>query len=70
MLDQVKIVDMADKRKPGGPVVAIASASVHPVDLMDRARPAESNGTAPFPWRRVVILSLGVVLAIWIVSVI
>ena len=36
MLDQVKIVDMGEKRKPGGPVVAVAPSTVHPLDLMDR----------------------------------
>lgn len=68
MLDQVKIVDMGDKRKPGGPVVAYAPATVHPVDLIDRARPAEQADPGHFPWRRVLLLSLAILAAIWIAA--
>lgn len=68
MLDQTKIVDMASKRKTGGPVVAIGPT--HGVDLSDRTRLPDDNGGNHFPWRWVLVPSLAIVGLIWLVSAI
>jgi hypothetical protein len=68
MLDQIKIVDMGEKRKPGGPVVAVAPATIHPVDLIDRSRPPEQGEAGHFPWRWVLLLSLAILGTIWIAA--
>jgi len=69
MLDQVKIVDMAEKSKSGGPVVAISPETDHTVDIVDRARPMQPHGGSHFPWRWVLIPSVIIVGLIWVVSV-
>lgn len=70
MLDQMKIVDMAENDKAGGPVVAIGPLSDHAVDIIDRAGPTDENGGGQFPWRWVLIPSLIVIALIWVVSAI
>lgn len=68
MLDQVKIVDMAEKSKAGGPVVALSPVTDHTVDIVDRARPMQTHGSGHFPWRWVLIPSLAIVGLIWVAS--
>jgi len=70
MPDEVKIVDMSEKSKAGGPVVAIGPVTDHAVDIIDQARPMQENGSGHFPWRWVLIPSLMIVGLIWIVSAI
>lgn len=70
MLDQMKIVDIGENHKAGGPIVAIGPVTDHAVDIIDRARPMEENGGGRFPWRWVLIPSLIIIGLIWIVSAI
>jgi len=68
MLDEMKIVDMASKRKAGGSAVAMETSRVHGVDLRGRTGLPGDNVGNNFPWRWVLIPSLAIVGLIWIFS--